>query len=190
MVQLVLASASPRREALLRQIGYQPIVSPATVEEEIVREGEDPAQYVARQSCHKALDVARRHPDAAVLGADTVVVLDQSIIGKPVDVEHAKTTLRRLSGRKHLVYTGVAVFFDGQVQQFTVATDVYMRQLSETRIDWYVGTGEPMDKAGAYGIQGYGALLVEKIEGCYFNVVGLPLIPVGDCLEKIGVGRP
>lgn len=189
MVQLILASASPRREALLRQIGYQPLVSPSAIEEETVRESEDPAQYVARQAYYKALDVAGRYPDAAVLGADTVVVLDQSIIGKPADVEMAKTTLRRLSGRKHLVYTGVAVFFEGRVQQFTVATDVYMRHLSEARIDWYVGTGEPMDKAGAYGIQGYGALLVEKIEGCYFNVVGLPLIPVADCLEKIGVGR-
>lgn len=189
MVQLVLASASPRREALLRQIGYSPLVWPATVEEEAVQEGEDPALYVARQAYYKAKDVAKRYPDSAVLGADTVVVLERSIIGKPADVQAAKTTLHRLSGRKHVVYTGVAVCFNGQVQQFTIATDVYMRPLSEERIDWYAGTGEPMDKAGAYGIQGYGALLVEKIEGCYFNVVGLPLIPVADCLEKIGVGR-
>ena len=189
MVQLVLASASPRREALVRQIGYSPLVWPATVEEDAVQEGEDPVLYVARQAYYKAKDVAKRYPDAAVLGADTVVVLERSIIGKPADVQAAKTTLHRLSGRKHVVYTGVAACFNGQVQQFTIATDVYMRPLSAERIDWYVGTGEPMDKAGAYGIQGYGALLVEKIEGCYFNVVGLPLIPVADCLEKIGVGR-
>ena len=189
MVQLVLASASPRRVALLRQIGYQPLVSPSSFQEDAVVAGEDPVAYVKRQALCKARDVTLRYPDAAVLAADTVVVLDHEIIGKPLDVKTAKAVLQRLSGRRHMVYTGVAVVYKDKIYQTCGATAVYMRALSEDRIDWYVGTGEPMDKAGAYGIQGYGALLVEKIEGCYFNVVGLPLIPVADCLEQIGVGQ-
>lgn len=189
MIELVLASGSPRRVALLKQIGYSPLVLPSSFQEEEVIAGEDPVAYVKRQALCKARDVAGQYPDAAVLGADTVVVLEREIIGKPVDVKAAKMVLQRLSGRRHVVYTGIAVVYKKNIYQMCVATTVYMRSLSAERIDWYVGTGEPMDKAGAYGIQGYGALLVDKIEGCYFNVVGLPLIPVADCLEKIGVGR-
>ena len=190
MMKLVLASASPRRVALLQQIGYEPVVCPSRFEEEKVVSGEEPSAYVKRQALHKALDVAAQQDDeAVVLGADTVVVLDNEIIGKPADQAQAAAILKRLSGKRHLVYTGVALIHRQAVWQASVATAVYMRPLSDALIDWYVCTGEPLDKAGAYGIQGRGALLVEKIDGCYFNVVGLPLMAVADHLAEIGVGR-
>ncbi len=189
-MKLVLASASPRRVSLLRQVGYKPVACPSNFSEEPVVQGENPADYVKRQALQKAREVAARQPDASVvLAADTVVVLENEIIGKPADASEAVAILRRLSGKRHVVMTGVAIIAEHNEWQECASTAVYMRALPDSLIDWYVGTGEPLDKAGAYGIQGKGALLVEKIEGCYFNVVGLPLAIVADHLEQSGVQR-
>lgn len=190
MKRLILASASPRRVALLQQVGYEPFACPSRFVEETVVPGENPTDYVKRQALQKAREVADRQPDdCVVLAADTVVVMDDEIIGKPADASAAMAILQRLSGARHFVLTGVAIISARAEWQTCVATTVYMRPLPEALVSWYVGTGEPLDKAGAYGIQGKGALLVEKIEGCYFNVVGLPLAAIADRLAQSGVGR-
>lgn len=187
MTNIVLASASPRRAELLWTLGVPFEVVVAGGAEPAIEAADDVAAWVESAARAKAAAVAAIRSDAIVIGADTIVVLDGEILGKPQDEREAAVMLRRLSGRTHQVYTGLCVWRGEQAQTSHVITQVAFRSLSDALIDAYVATGEPMDKAGAYGIQGKGSLLVEKIDGCYFNVVGLPLVRLSEMLEMIGV---
>ena len=169
---LVLASASPRRADLLRAAGLEFTVRVADLDETQLP-NESPHEYVARLARQKAQAVARA--DETVLGADTTVVIGNEIAGKPVDVEDARRMLRLLSGQWHEVLTAVAVVHNEMVLSEVAVTRVKFAAMTEAEIDWYVATGEPFDKAGAYGIQGYASRFVESIEGNYANVVGLPV---------------
>lgn len=169
---MILASASPRRSELLRAAGIEFTVRVADIDESVLP-GESPGEYVLRLSREKARKVAQA--GEWVLGADTTVVVQDEIVAKPVDAEDARRMLRRLSGRWHEVLTGVSLIGDGQVISQLAVTHVKFSALSQEEIDWYVASGEPMDKAGAYGIQGYASRFVESIEGSYSNVVGLPV---------------
>lgn len=171
-MRLVLASASPRRQEILRTAGIPFIVRPADVDETPIA-GEMPEAFVGRLAEAKAQAV--RQDDEQVLGADTVVVVDKTVLGKPADADDARRMLRSLSGRAHQVLTGICLLNDNDVQQAVEETTVYFRDLDEQEIADYVATGEPMDKAGAYGIQGGASKFIHRIEGCYFNVVGLPI---------------
>ncbi|MPZ74187.1 MAG: septum formation inhibitor Maf [Nitriliruptorales bacterium] len=183
---LVLASASPRRLALLRLAGLEPEVGIPQVDERL-RDDEEPAGYVQRLAREKACAIAA--PGAVVVGADTAVVVDGAVLGKPADAADAAAMLRRLSGRTHTVSTGVAVrAADGRVTSTAVTTEVEMVALSEVAVQRYVATGEPLDKAGAYGIQGRAAAFVRRIEGSWTNVVGLPLAETLELLGAAGVG--
>ena len=184
---IILASQSPRRRELLGQVGLTfEIVSPEV--DEAQYGGLPPRELVQTLSRAKALDAARRVPAGSlVLGADTVVVLDGQTLGKPDGPEGARAMLTALSGRTHEVWTGFTLCRDGEVHTEAVATEVTFRALAPEEIDRYIATGEPMDKAGAYGIQGRGALLVAQIRGDYSNVVGLPLCAVGQALRRFGV---
>ena len=171
---LILASASPRRSELLRNAAIPFIVEPAHVPEQPLQ-NEKPLEYAQRLARDKALAVHARHPDDAVLGADTVVVVDEHLLEKPADKRDAARMLRLLSGRAHQVITGVSLAATGFVQTEAEITQVVFSALSEDEIGYYVSTGEPMDKAGAYAIQGIASRWIERIDGCYFNVVGLPV---------------
>ena len=186
---LVLASASPRRRELLTQAGFSFEVRPAHIPED-PKEGEDPIAYVTRLAREKAEVVYRElaaneaaSDDLVVLGADTTVTLDNHILGKPEDAADAVRMLRMLSGRSHHVITGVAVVSAGGAEIAAEVTAVRFLTLTDDEIDAYVTTGEPMDKAGAYAIQGLAARWIPRVEGCYFNVVGLPLALVSTLLE-------
>lgn len=185
-MQVILASASPRRQELLRQVGIEPIVRPADFEEE-AGSAAAAREVALANALGKCRAVALKEGDALpVVAADTIVVIDEAILGKPRDAEDAVAMLTRLSGRSHQVMTGVAVRYAGRESAQVCTTQVHFRELSAAEIEAYVATGEPLDKAGAYGIQGRGALLVEKIEGCYNNVVGLPLTMLYSMLKEIG----
>jgi septum formation protein len=187
---LILASASPRRRELLAQVGYKFEVRPAHIPEDPLS-GEDPIVYVTRLAREKAeavfRDLAAASPkpgkNIAVLGADTTVTLDNTILGKPQDAADATRILRLLSGRSHRVITGVALASAEGTEVAAEATAVQFLTLSDVEIAAYIATGEPMDKAGAYGIQGHAARWIPRIEGCYFNVMGLPLALVCSLLE-------
>ena len=186
---IVLASASPRRRELLAQVGLAAEVVPADVDETVLP-GETPQNHVVRLSAAKAMAVADR-PDVAgrwFIGSDTVVVRDQTILGKPADADDAAAMLRSLSGRSHEVVSGYAVFDRnrGRTLSGAVVTRVWFKALTEQEIAGYLATGEPFDKAGAYAIQGLGAFMVPRIEGSYPNVVGLPLCEVIAALEELG----
>lgn len=185
---IVLASASPRREALLALVGLPCVVRPAPHHAEPLSfEGGDPTHHVESAALAKAAAVAAEHPDSLVLGADTLVVVGERALGKPSSPGDAVTMLRALSGQIHLVYTGLALV-RGQVRRVGhEVTEVDMRPFDEDEIAAYVATGEPRDKAGGYGIQGKGALLVRSITGDYYNVVGLPLARLGEMLKEFGV---
>jgi septum formation protein len=170
--QIILASSSPRRKQLLSYIIEKFDVVPSSIEESA---SGMPSQIVLRLAKEKARDVAGSYPEALVIGADTIVVLSESVLGKPKDEEHAKSMLKMLSGRKHKVYTGVAIVFNGSIYTDHCVTEVTFDSMTEEEIGEYIATGEPMDKAGAYGIQGFGAKFIHSIEGDYFNVMGLPL---------------
>jgi nucleoside triphosphate pyrophosphatase len=189
--QLILASASPRRRELLAQLALPFSVMPANIEERQLPD-EPPRTYVVRMAQSKAAHLAQQYPDALVLGADTIVVLDNHILGKPENTVAAHQMLQRLSGRQHTVITGVALL--QQRQQFLrldmVSTLVRFRPLLQTDIERYVATGEPFDKAGAYAIQGGAAAFVVSVEGCYTNVVGLPLRRTAALLRSAGLGVP
>jgi len=183
---LILASASPRRRELLTQAGFNFRVHPAHIPEDLLA-GEDPIAYVTRLAREKARAVydqlAAAEPRIAVLGADTTVTLDNHILGKPEDASDAARMLRLLSGRTHRVITGVSLVSAVGVQTAAEVTAVQFLTLSDAEIEAYVATGEPMDKAGAYAIQGRAARWIPRIEGCYFNVVGLPIALVATLLE-------
>ncbi len=191
--ELVLASRSPRRSDLLRTAGIPFICRPAgAVEAELaatlLARGTPADQYAQALAKAKAADVASRHTGSMVLGADTVVVLDGDILEKPRHEDDACHLLSRLSGRQHVVISGIALVGGAAGANGVVAhceTEGDFLPLSSADIRSYVATGEPMDKAGAYGIQGYGALMVSRVNGCYFNVMGLPLARLGDMLRQV-----
>ena len=173
-MSLILASASPRRQELLQTAGIAFTVHVSEAEEHI-EPGTAPQEAVMQLARQKAEAVSKDYPDELVLGADTVVVYDGDILGKPTDEADAVRMLRMLSGKTHTVYTGVCLIQSGQAETFFEQTDVTFYPLTNEEIEQYVATGEPMDKAGAYGIQGRGCTLVQAICGDYFNVVGLPV---------------
>jgi septum formation protein len=177
MPPLILASRSPRRKQLLRQIGLSFRVIPSTIAERI-RRGESPGSNARRIALEKAQDVASRIKKGIVIGADTIVVMDHHVLGKPRSARDARRMLRLLSGRSHTVYTGFALV-DAQTGRTRIgveSTKVRFRALSTSEIDQYVSSGSPMDKAGAYGIQDdFGAVFVQRVTGCYYTVVGFPL---------------
>ncbi len=185
-MDIILASGSPRRRELLTQIGlsFRVVVSDA---DEDVDKALPPAEQVALISQRKAEAVARLCPDALVIAADTIVALDGAVMGKPHSEAEAVEMLSRLSGKTHEVYTGFTLRRGEETLTQTERTPVTFRALSPREIAAYVASGEPMDKAGAYGIQGLGALLVQGIRGDYFNVMGLPLCKLGQALEHFGV---
>ena len=185
-MNIVLASASPRRRELLSHFAVPFTVDPAAGPEEPPA-GAGPEETVRTLAAAKAAEVAARNPDSVVIGADTVVELDGAILGKPADRDDAFRMLRALSGREHRVYTGVAVVCGGRLQSGAEMTRVFFRDLTDREILAYIDSGEPMDKAGAYGYQGLASLFVERIDGDFFNVVGLPLCRLGRMLEKLGV---
>ena len=184
---LILASASPRRRELLTQAGFTFEVAPADVPE-VRKPGEDPIRFVTRLAREKAEAVLSREdipPNALILGADTIVLLDEEVLGKPQDAADAAHMLRLLSGRTHQVITGVCLAKGRERQRAAEVTFVRFITLSDEEIEAYVATGEPMDKAGAYAIQGRAGRWVPRIHGCYFNVVGLPLALVSSMIEAM-----
>lgn len=190
----VLASVSPRRQALMRLYGQEFLVHPAPIEELLPSTHARPALLAKRLARAKAEAVAPHYPDALIIAADTLVVVGKVVLGKPVDEADAFRMLRLLSGRTHTVITALCLLVrqQGKTERMTLdapRTRVTFRPLSDDWIHWYIRTGEPMDKAGAYGIQEYGALLVEKVQGCYFNVMGLPLATLTARLESL-IGSP
>jgi septum formation protein len=180
--RLILASASPRRAALLAAAGFEFDVDPVDVDESRLR-GESPTTYVHRVARLKASAGAARHPQRVVVAADTVVVLGDVVLGKPRDEPDARLMLGQLSGRSHEVVTGLAVSTAGRVRTHLETTTVWFRTLSAEEIEWYVTSGEPMDKAGAYAIQGLAARFIPRIDGSYSNVVGLPLAAMADLVS-------
>lgn len=184
--RVVLASASPRRRQLLTLIGISHEVRPANVDERI-RSRETPRRHAERLAREKASALAMRDPDLIVIGADTIVVINRTVLGKPADVADAARMLALLNGREHKVITAVAVSRGRKLRSAVEEVRVKFRRLRKDEIDAYIGTGEPMDKAGAYGIQGYGATIVERIEGDYFAVMGLPLVRLVGLMRDIGV---
>ena len=184
-MKLVLASQSPRRRELLEWIQKDFIVQ-ASSAEEVIPPGATPYEAVELLATTKAQAVAKDYPDCVVIGADTVVALDGQIMGKPKDRADCVRMLSALSGREHEVYTGVALVVNGQTESFYERTAVRFLPLTEEEINWYANLGEPYDKAGAYGIQGYGSLLVKGICGDYFNVMGLPVAALNRRLKALG----
>jgi nucleoside triphosphate pyrophosphatase len=184
--RVVLASASPRRRELLNLIGIAHEVRPANIDE-TMRPREAPRRYAERLAREKASAVAKRDPDLITIGADTVVVINRKVLGKPADASDAARMLRMLSGREHTVITAVAVSRGRKLRSGIEEVGVKFRRLRDDEIDAYIAMGEPMDKAGAYGIQGYGATIVERIEGDYFAVMGLPLVRLVGLMRDVGV---
>lgn len=181
----ILASSSPRRFELLRQIGlsFQSIVPSVDESTDLT----DPIDIVCELSLRKASAVAKNNPLSVIIAADTVVAVDGNVLGKPKSAEDAAQMLRMMSGRSHFVYTGVTVACDGRMETGLCRTEVFFKDLSEDQISSYVSTSEPYDKAGAYGIQNRGALLVDHIDGDYANVVGLPVSILYEMLKEFGI---
>lgn len=186
--RIILASTSPRRHELLRGLGIDFEIVPSDAEE-VHEPHESPEEYVRRLSLAKATAVARKHPEALVIGADTTVHLDGKLLEKPVDEADARRMLAELSGRAHTVFTSVSLvrMSDGFERSATDTTVVTISPMTPGEIAWYVATGEPMDKAGSYAAQGIGASFVERIEGNFTNVVGLPLPLLRRLLAAAGV---
>ncbi len=186
--KIILASASPRRRQLLQQIKWNFIVDPSQADE-VNDVPDEPEAHVIELSRRKAEEVGQKYSDGVIIGADTIVYHENQILGKPKDHDHAVELLERLSGVFHHVFTGITII-DAKSEKFVSGfekTAVKFRDLTSSEIEDYVATGEPMDKAGAYGIQEYGALLVERVEGCYFNVVGLPLVRLMRLLQELSL---
>ena len=184
--RVVLASASPRRHELLDLIGISHEVRPANVDESM-RARETPRRHAERLAREKAAASAQRDPGLITIGADTIVVINRKVLGKPADAADAARMLALLSGREHTVITAVAVSRGRKLRSAVEEVRVKFRRLRGDEIDAYIATGEPMDKAGSYGIQGYGATIVERIDGDYFSVMGLPLVRVVGLLRDVGV---
>ena len=176
--QWILASASPRRSEILRQLGLRFKIDPCSDPEPRKNPSESPSDYVRRVSKLKAAAVAKHHPNSRVIAADTIVVVDNAILGKPSNRTEAKDMLRRLSGCRHEVLTGLCLTTADEprrVYSSVTRSGVCFNRMSGGEIEWYLNTEEYLDKAGAYGIQGYASLFIHRIEGCYFNVVGFPV---------------
>jgi len=184
--RVVLASSSPRRRELLNLIGIAHEVRPANLDESM-RPRETPRRHAERLARDKASAIAMRDPDLITIAADTIVVINRKVLGKPTDKEDAARMLAMLSGREHTVITAVAVSRGKKLRSAIEEVRVKFRRLREDEIEAYIATGEPMDKAGAYGIQGYGATIVERIEGDYFAVMGLPLVRLIGLMRDVGV---
>jgi len=186
--RLILASQSPRRRYLLEQAGLTFAVIPSSFNEDSIQLP-NPADYVKALAEAKADEVSRQFPDSWVIGADTIVTIDSAILGKPINPREARHMLERLSGQSHFVYTGYAIVCKNKRTGISdaIKTDVQFKDLTTEEIDWYIQTGEPFDKAGAYAIQGMGTFLVRRINGSYTNVVGLPVCEVIETLIKMGV---
>ena len=193
-MKMILASASPRRAEILRNAGIQFEVRATDVDESRLAD-EAPGDYIRRLALAKALSAAAEYRDtgqeALILSADTVVVVDADVLGKPVSQDDARSMLQRLSGRVHEVHTGLALLRSSGAEQRVVEeiTRVHFAPLTDREIEDYIATGEPFDKAGAYGIQGKGGRYVTRIEGCYFNVMGLPLARLWSLLREVGWGN-
>jgi septum formation protein len=185
-LRVILASSSPRRRELLRMIGIAHEVMPADIDESYLA-GEPPVVHAERLAREKGEAIAARHPESVVISADTIVVIDEQVLGKPRDTAEATRMLRQLSGRTHTVFTAVAVARRGRLESGVEAVTVTFRELADEEIAAYIGTGEPMDKAGAYGIQGYGATIVERIDGDFFAVMGLALGRMIALLRRHGI---
>ena len=185
-MRVILASQSPRRRELLSLVGIAHEVQPADIDETPLP-GEQPVPHTERLARGKAQVIAARAPDALVIAADTIVVIDGALLGKLADIPEARAMLKRLSGRTHEVCTAMAVAVGDVVTSEVVRVAVRFRTLDDDTIARYVNTGEPMDKAGAYGIQGYGATIVEHIDGDYFAVMGLSLVTVVKLAERMGL---
>ncbi len=188
MKKIILASGSPRRKELLEKIGLKFTVDVPDIEEDF-KSNLTPQELVKQLSAKKAEVIAKKHPDAIVIAADTIGVLKGEIIGKPHTAAQAEKMLESLSGTSHLVITGFTITDTDTGKTITeeVQTKVYFKKLSKAEVNGYVKTGEPLDKAGGYAIQGLGALLVKKIEGDYYNVIGLPLSSLTDALKEFGI---
>ena len=184
--RVILASASPRRRELLDLVGIAHDVQPADIDE-TYRDGEEAAAHAERLAREKGERIAAQHPEAIVISADTIVLVDGLVLGKPRDEAEAARMLSMLSGQTHVVLTAVAVMYRGHMRAGVESVRVTFRTLDFERIGAYIATAEPMDKAGAYGIQGFGATLVERIDGDYFAVMGLALARMVDLLQEIGV---
>jgi nucleoside triphosphate pyrophosphatase len=184
--RVVLASQSPRRRDLLNLIGIAHTVRPADIDESVLP-GERPLDCVERLARAKARRLAANDRHAVVIGADTVVVIDDRILNKPENENDARAMLQRLAGREHVVHTAVCVIYDSAEVAGVETVAVHFRPLSAAEIDAYIATGEPMDKAGAYGIQGYGATIVERVNGDFFAVMGLPLVRLTRLLSGVGL---
>ncbi|MEA4870808.1 Septum formation protein Maf [bioreactor metagenome] len=182
---IILASSSPRRRELLSMIGLDYVIE-TSGEEEIQPHGLPPAEFVKTLALQKAQPIAALHPEDCVIGADTIVYLEGDILGKPHTPEVAKAYLMRMQGKSHVVFTGVAVLKNGKADVRHCETTVTFAPMTELEIDRYVATGEPLDKAGAYGVQGPGGVFVERVEGNYFNVIGLPLPTLYNMLTDAG----
>ena len=184
-MNIILASASPRRKEILENTNIKFDIISSSIEE-LILGGESPCQMVMRLAFEKGIDIASKHKSDLVISADTIVVLDNTVLGKPKDEEEAKLMITNLSGRTHQVITGISLINlenDKKVIDYVIS-NVKFKNLSDDDINDYIKTKESLDKAGAYGIQGYGALLVEEIQGDYFNIVGLPISKLSDLLKK------
>jgi septum formation protein len=183
---LILASRSPRRHQLLNMLRIAHVVDPVEVDEQVVP-GEDPRGFTQRLATEKARAGSARHPARWVLGADTVVVRDGAILGKPASTGEAERMLASLAGARHEVVTALALARGDTVYEACDVTAVWMRSMTPDKISAYVRTGEPMDKAGSYAIQGLGSILVERIDGDYFSVMGLPVGLVVELMDRAGM---
>jgi septum formation protein len=188
MKKIILASASPRREELLKVLGLKFEVDPSDFDEHMHCQLEA-HEFACAISAEKAERVAKRHPDALIIAADTLIVLHNTLLGKPRDDAEARVMLEMLSGEAHLVITGFTIMdtSDGRTVSRSVETKVYMKKLTSNEIDAYIKSKEPQDKAGAYAIQGLGSVIVERIEGDFFNVIGLPLSALAEALKDFGL---
>lgn len=185
--QMILASASPRREELLSLAGITFRVIPSEVSEEMVGD-ESPEEHVLRLAEAKAASVAGQHPDAWVLGADTVVVIDGEVLGKPTRREEARLMMHKLSGRTHRVITGFTLFKAAEKAKVrkAVTSTVTFREMTAEEVEWYISTEEPYDKAGGYAMQGRAALFIREVSGSHTNVIGLPICEVVEALRDVG----
>jgi septum formation protein len=185
-VQIILASGSPRRRELLKGLGLEFDVIPADIDETLLA-SETPEQLVKRLSIAKARTIANTYPDALVIAADTTVALGDVVLEKPKDEEENKRFIERLQGRMHEVYTGHALVYQGNLESIVKRSEVHFRALTDDEINAYVATGEGLDKAGGYAIQGRGAALIPHMVGCYFNVMGMSVAAVVELAAKLGV---
>lgn len=187
---IILASASPRRFELLEQIGWCPRILPVDIDESVKRE--EPAQsYCLRMAKEKsAAAIQSNESELPIITADTIVVIDQQILGKPKSASEALLTLIKLSGRTHQVYSSVCVYYKGKALSMLSSNQVTMKEIDEREIHYYISTGEPMDKAGSYGIQGLAAVWIKEIKGSYSSIMGLPLYETNDLLNQLKVPTP